>query len=57
MQRFYHSVANLIPDGRILVSGTDEATYVPGPTAYSHDVEAFTPPWLLDGSIRPVINR
>jgi hypothetical protein len=37
--------------------GTDQATYVEGPTAYGHEAEAFTPPWLLDGSIRPVITR
>lgn len=37
--------------------GTDQATYVDGPTAYGHEAEAFTPPWLLNGSIRPVITR
>lgn len=37
--------------------GTDQATYVEGPTAYGHEAEAYTPPWLLDGSIRPVITR
>ena len=24
-------------------------------SAYNHEVEAFTPPWLLDGTPRPVI--
>lgn len=56
-QRFYHSVAMLIPDGRIIVCGTDQATYVTGWTAYSHMAEAFTPPWLLDGTPRPVVER
>eukprot|EP00604_Paraphysomonas_vestita_P000208 CAMPEP_0174825344 /NCGR_PEP_ID=MMETSP1107-20130205/42670_1 /TAXON_ID=36770 /ORGANISM="Paraphysomonas vestita, Strain GFlagA" /LENGTH=372 /DNA_ID=CAMNT_0016056873 /DNA_START=2651 /DNA_END=3767 /DNA_ORIENTATION=+ len=54
-QRLYHSTAILIPDGRVMVMGTDQATYVEGPTAYGHEAEAYTPPWLLDGSIRPVI--
>ena len=54
-QRFYHSNVMLIPDGRVLVMGTDEGTYVKDWTAYNHDIEAFTPPWLLDGTPRPVV--
>eukprot|EP00602_Paraphysomonas_sp_CaronLab_P001575 CAMPEP_0185030626 /NCGR_PEP_ID=MMETSP1103-20130426/17602_1 /TAXON_ID=36769 /ORGANISM="Paraphysomonas bandaiensis, Strain Caron Lab Isolate" /LENGTH=964 /DNA_ID=CAMNT_0027565827 /DNA_START=408 /DNA_END=3302 /DNA_ORIENTATION=+ len=54
-QRFYHSNTMLIPDGRVLVLGTDQATFFKDETAYSHVVEAFTPPWLLDGTERPEI--
>lgn len=72
IQRLYHSSALLLPDGRTLIAGTgnifflthcavvsqslDQATY-DEKTSYEHRVEAFTPPWLLDGSSRPVINR
>ena len=53
-RRFYHSAAVLVPDGTSIIMGTDEATYDPT-TAYDHEAERFTPPWLLDGSPRPVI--
>jgi hypothetical protein len=56
-QRFYHSNTMLVPDGRVLVMGTDEGTFFKDATAYNHDVEAFTPPWLLDGTPRPVITN
>ena len=56
-QRLYHSVSILVPDGRVMIMGTDQATYTEGPTAYGHEAEAFTPPWLLNGSIRPTITR
>ena len=57
-QRFYHSSALLIPDGRVAVLGTDQFTFMRDtPGAYSHVVEGFTPPWLLDGTERPVITR
>jgi hypothetical protein len=57
IRRLYHSSTVLLPDGRIAVQGTDQATYnLRGPAPYEHRVEAFTPPWLLDGTIRPVIN-
>jgi len=54
IRRFYHSVTVLAADGRTLIAGTDEATYTPA-TSYEHRVEAFTPPWLLNGTPRPVI--
>eukprot|EP01036_Dinobryon_divergens_P034856 gene34856-45107_t len=50
----YHSTTLLLPDARTLIMGTDQATYTPA-TSYEHRVEAFTPPWLLDGTPRPVI--
>ena len=54
IQRFYHSTTLLLPDARTIILGTDEGTFTPT-TAYEHRVEAFTPPWLLNGTPRPVI--
>eukprot|EP01035_Chromulina_nebulosa_P058257 gene58257-79779_t len=54
IRRMYHSTTLLLPDARTLIMGTDQATYTPA-TSYEHRVEAFTPPWLLDGTPRPVI--
>ena len=54
IRRFYHSVTVLAADGRTLIAGNDETTNTPA-TAYEHRVEAFTPPWLLNGTPRPVI--
>jgi len=53
-RRFYHSSSVFLPDGTSITMGTDEATY-DRTTAYDHEAERFTPPWLLDGSPRPVI--
>jgi hypothetical protein len=48
--RLYHSEAILLPDGRVLVSGSDpeDATH---PEEYR--VEVFIPPYLLSGAPRP----
>lgn len=54
IQRFYHSAAMLLPDGRTLITGSEQNTFY-YPSAYEHRAEAFTPPWLLDGTPRPVI--
>lgn len=54
-RRYYHSTAALLPNGNSIVMGTDEATNVVGPTAYNHRGELFIPPWLLDGTPRPII--
>ena len=54
-RRTYHSTAVLLPDGRTSIQGTDQATYNEGAPSYEHRAEAFTPPWLLDGTPRPVI--
>ena len=47
--RLYHSEAALLPDGRVIVSGSDprDSTY---PQEYRH--ETFSPPYL-NGGIRP----
>ena len=44
--RLYHSEANLLPDGRVLVSGSDPEDGV-NPEEYR--VEVFKPPYLLSG--------
>jgi hypothetical protein len=54
IQRLYHSSALFIPDGRTLLLGCDQVTFDPA-SAYEHRVEAFTPPWLLNGNERPEI--
>ena len=54
IRRMYHSTTLLLPYARTLIMGTDQATYTPA-TSYEHRIEAFTPPWLLDGTPRPVI--
>ena len=56
IRRFYHSTTLLIPDGRTLILGTDQATDDQA-TAFEHRFEAFTPPWLLNGTPRPEILR
>jgi len=48
--RLYHSEAELLPDGRVIVSGSDpqDPRY---PQEYRH--ETFSPPYLFSGQIRP----
>jgi hypothetical protein len=48
--RLYHSEATLLPDGSVLVSGSDprDPNY---PQEYRH--EKFSPPYLLSGARRP----
>jgi hypothetical protein len=51
--RLYHSIALLLPDGRIMVGGGG----TPGPRNYT-DVEFYSPAYLFDGdepATRPVI--
>ncbi|KAI9826107.1 MAG: hypothetical protein M1832_000556 [Thelocarpon impressellum] len=48
--RLYHSEANLLPDGRVLVSGSDPQD---GTNPEEYRVEVFTPPYLLSGLPRP----
>ncbi|KAF8379941.1 hypothetical protein HHK36_027406 [Tetracentron sinense] len=56
--RLYHSTAHLIPDGRILVGGSNpNINYnftVPYPTELS--LESFSPPYLSSGKSRPKIS-
>lgn len=54
IRRLYHATAVLVPDGRTLIQGTDQATYEEE-TSYEHRVEAFIPPWNM-GKTRPVIH-
>jgi hypothetical protein len=54
IQRLHHSSSILLPDARTLLMGTDQATFNSA-TSYEHRVEAFTPPWLLSGTARPII--
>jgi hypothetical protein len=48
--RLYHSEAALLPDGSVIVSGSDpeDPNY---PQEYRH--ERFSPPYLLSGAQRP----
>jgi hypothetical protein len=52
--RLYHSVALLLPDGRVLVGGKDKDNN-PAPFKWSeYRVEIFSPPYLFRGP-RPTI--
>ncbi|KAG0211174.1 glyoxal oxidase N-terminus-domain-containing protein [Mortierella sp. GBAus27b] len=56
--RMYHSVAMLLPDGSVFVTGSNENSEVrlegvPFPTEYR--VESFTPPYLTTDLARPEI--
>lgn len=50
IDRFYHSEAILLQDGRVLVSGSDPQT--PG-LLQEYRLEVFVPPYLLSGAARP----
>jgi len=50
--REYHAVTLLVPDGRVLTTGGTRIKFQIGPT--SHDIEAFSPPYLFRG-VRPQI--
>lgn len=51
--RAYHSVATLIPNGKIWVAGSNPHTLLSAQTEYR--VEYFTPPYLLSSRPQPVI--
>lgn len=54
--RMYHSEATLLPDGRVLVSGSDPQTYYPdGSEIYPEEfrVEVYNPSYLTSGLPRP----
>jgi hypothetical protein len=54
--RLYHSIALLLPDGRVLVAGKDRDNN-PLPFKWSeYRVEVFSPPYLFKGP-RPTITR
>ncbi len=50
--RMYHSEAILLPDGRVLITGSDPQDQV-HPQEYR--VEVYVPPYLVDGRIQPQI--
>ena len=49
--RLYHSEATLLPDGRVLVSGSDPQT--PGLYPEEFRVEVYIPPYLSQGFKQP----
>lgn len=54
--RLYHSEATLLPDGRVLVSGSDPQTYYPnGSFVYPEEmrIEVYIPPYLNQGFRQP----
>lgn len=54
--RLYHSEATLLPDGRVLVSGSDPETNYPNGTAvYPEEfrIEVYIPPYLNQGFRQP----
>ncbi|KAI0364868.1 galactose oxidase [Pilatotrama ljubarskyi] len=50
--RLYHSEATLLPDGRVLISGSDPET--PGLPEETR-VEVYIPPYLTDGRTQPSV--
>ncbi|CAG8597447.1 11445_t:CDS:2, partial [Dentiscutata heterogama] len=57
--RVYHSTATLIPDGTVFIAGSNPnpayCVTCEYPTEYR--VEIFTPPYLLNGTPRPIIRN
>lgn len=54
--RLYHSEATLLPDGRVLVSGSDPETYYPNRSyVYPEEmrIEVYIPPYLNQGLRQP----
>ncbi len=54
--RMYHSEATLLPDGRVLISGSDpEHKWRNGTVRYpqEHHIEVFIPPYLTSGLEQP----
>jgi len=57
--RMYHSEATLLPDGRVLVSGSDPQTNFPnGTVEYPEEfrIEVYIPPYLNQGFLQPTFN-
>ncbi|KAJ7591568.1 immunoglobulin E-set [Mycena floridula] len=51
--RLYHSELSLLPDGRVLVSGSDPQTQ---PFAQEMRIEVYIPPYLTQGFIPPTFS-
>ncbi|KAJ7591598.1 hypothetical protein C8J56DRAFT_1137522 [Mycena floridula] len=51
--RLYHSELSLLPDGRVLVSGSDPQT---APFPQEMRIEVYIPPYLTQGFIPPTFN-
>ncbi|KAI0071302.1 copper radical oxidase [Panus rudis PR-1116 ss-1] len=57
--RMYHSEATLLPDGRVLVSGSDPLTnYTNGTIKFPEEtrIEVYIPPYLNEGRTQPSFN-
>jgi hypothetical protein len=50
--RMYHSEATLLPDGRVLISGSDPQT--PG-LPEELRIEVYIPPYLTQGLLQPIL--
>lgn len=62
--RMYHSETSLMPDGSVLVSGSDSQTAWPNGTQWKYPqefrLELFLPPYLTDGRVKPtytIVNK
>jgi len=57
--RLYHSEATLLPDGSVLISGSDPQTFTPNGTAIFPEefrLERYVPPYLNQGFRQPEFN-
>jgi hypothetical protein len=58
ISRYYHSETVLLPDGRVLISGSDPETYNYEPDfPQEYRTEIFTPPYLMGNPIVPVFSN
>ncbi|EXJ62100.1 hypothetical protein A1O7_02533 [Cladophialophora yegresii CBS 114405] len=55
VDRCYHSVALLLPDGRVFSAGSGEGAGAMGPNSHT-DAQIFNPPYLYKSPVRPVIS-
>ncbi len=56
--RMYHSEATLLPDGRVLVSGSDPNPYdAPATRKFPEElrIEVYIPPYLNEGLTQPIV--